>query len=94
MGISAPPTLWAVFQIAHQPPRSLREYQAVSRRAQTGAPQPWKKAFSAHSRAKAHSEVEKPNRIFTTPVAISPNPMKYRALERSLTIPEKNFDRP
>jgi len=26
--------------------------------------------------AKAHSDVEKPNRIFTTPVAISPMPMK------------------
>ncbi|MMZ67095.1 hypothetical protein D1872_296440 [compost metagenome] len=54
----------------------MREYQVVSRRAHTGAPQPWKKAFSAHSSAKAHSDVEKPNRIFTTPVAISPSPIK------------------
>ena len=76
IGISAPPTLCAVFQIAHQPPRSLREYHAVSRRAHTGAPQPWKKAFSAHSTAKAQTEVEKPNRMLTTPVAISPMPIK------------------
>ena len=57
IGITAPPTLCAVFHNAHQPPRSLREYQLVSRRAQTGAPQPRKKALIVHSSAKAHSAV-------------------------------------
>ncbi|CSS74283.1 Uncharacterised protein [Shigella sonnei] len=76
MGMSAPPTLCAVFHNAHQPPRSVREYQAVNRRAHTGEPQPWKKAFSTQSTANAHSDVEKPNRMLIMPVAISPIPIK------------------
>ena len=59
-----------------QPPRSVREYQAVNRRAHTGEPQPWKKAFSTQSTANAHSDVEKPNRMLMMPVAISPIPIK------------------
>ncbi|MEA7515299.1 2-dehydro-3-deoxygalactonokinase, partial [Salmonella enterica subsp. enterica serovar Virginia] len=51
----------AVFHNAHQPPRSVREYQAVSKRAQTGDPNPWKKAFSAHSRAKLNSPAVLPS---------------------------------
>lgn len=35
-GMSAPPTLWAVFQADHQTPRSVREYQLVSSLEQGG----------------------------------------------------------
>ncbi|CSB91113.1 Uncharacterised protein [Vibrio cholerae] len=40
MGINAPLKLWQVFQIDHQKPRSLREYQWVSTLAHAGQPQP------------------------------------------------------
>jgi hypothetical protein len=39
-GTIAPPRLIDIFQQPHQKPRSLREYQWVSSRAQGGQPQP------------------------------------------------------
>ena len=75
-GMSAPPTLWAVFQADHQKPRSLREYQLVSSLEQGGQPQPWKKALATQRAANSHSDDESPNSMLMTPVAISPRPMK------------------
>ncbi|MNF97802.1 hypothetical protein D3C84_806440 [compost metagenome] len=75
-GMSAPPTLWAVFQADHQTPRSVREYQLVSSLEQGGQPQPWKKALATQRAANIQSADERPNRILMTPVAIRPIPMK------------------
>ncbi len=92
IGISAPPTLCAVFHSAHQPPRSVREYRAVSSRAQTGEPQP-KKAFSAHSSAKAHSEEE--NRTeYSPPGGNQPQPHKIAGVGAVADDTGENFDSP
>ena len=93
-GIIAPPILIDIFQHPHQKPRSLREYQWVSRRAQGGQPQPWKNPFSDQTASSSVSDSPKAKTTFSRPVVNRPTPINQRCPWQSCHSPAVNFDSP
>ena len=93
-----PPTLCAVFQMAVFQPRSFVENQCTSTRPHGGQPMPCTQPLRNMTEAKSATEAETAGTNATTRFATAdsarPIGRKYRALERSEMVAEKNLENP
>jgi hypothetical protein len=72
----------------------LAANQEVNIFAQLGAPKPCNIPFMAHNAQKRGKEALNPNKIFTTPVAMSPPPSITAGESMSPTTPLTNLLQP
>gem|GEM_PF-3606719 len=93
-----PPTLCAVFQMAVFQPRSVVENQCTSTRPHGGQPMPCTQPLTnitvANSATDAETAGTNATTRFATADSARPIGRKYRALERSEMVAEKNLEKP